>query len=139
MPGRFTKKIWASKRLPPLPFVMRTCNEDGASVVCDTAAKCVKRCWSSGKMNCRNGKNFDDACKWERTQGSAKALHSLDAFLIDVPHCSTCNHANIHDYRASPEMGLPQVTICHHEPVRALISPHHVQIPSSFISGACRI
>ena len=79
VPGRFTKKIWASKRLPSLPLVMRTCNEDGASVVCDTSAKWAKRCWSSGQMNCRKGKSFADAWAPEKRylRKYHRAIHSI--------------------------------------------------------------
>ena len=79
VPGRFTKKIWASKRLPSLPLVMWTCNEDGASVVCDTSAKWAKRCWSSGQMNCRKGKSFADAWAPEKRylRKYHRAIHSI--------------------------------------------------------------
>ena len=79
VPGRFTKKIWASKRLPSLPLVMRTCNEDGASVVCDTSAKWAKRCWSSGQMNCRKGKSFADAWAPEKRylRKYHRAIHAI--------------------------------------------------------------
>jgi len=52
--SKVTRKIWASKWLESERCI-RTCSEDGASVVWDTSAKSVKRWWSSGQMNCKKG------------------------------------------------------------------------------------